>query len=127
AAPPRPGTACPTPGSAPGCSSARARASTTLTRSSPSSASAPGASSTGSCLATWTPPGQAKPKLRLRHCHAGAVPRGPRERCAEKFGAFGHGGAHVFLFVVQRDVGGAVDPEQLLRLLGVPERLRCHV
>jgi hypothetical protein len=44
----------------------RARSSTTCTRSSPSSESAPAASYTGSCPKTWTPSGQADPPASRR-------------------------------------------------------------
>jgi len=43
------GWACPTPRSAPGCSSVRARSSTTWARASPSAPSAPEGNSTTSC------------------------------------------------------------------------------
>ena len=58
-----PGTACPTRRSASGCSSARARSSTTWERSSPSSASAPAASSTGSWPTTRPPSRRASPSV----------------------------------------------------------------
>ena len=68
-----------------------------------------------------------RPIGSTRDCHASAVPPGPRQMYAEELVKFCEGGRHVLLLVVQRHVGGAVDPEELLRFLCVPERLRRHV